>query len=102
MEWTKESAGCFNRDVPREHDNAPFPVHSRLLIFAGFVIGIFCLGACFWWMARFSEDINFLNYDPRAQWIVYPATPVGKTRAAVEFQGTFRRSFVLSETPHQA
>jgi tetratricopeptide (TPR) repeat protein len=50
------------------------------------------------WSCLFNPKIHFLSPGP-ARWIVYPLPPEAEVYTGFELTGTFRRDFVLPETP---
>src|SRR5947208_4600158 len=67
-----------------------------MVAFAGVTISILA------WIARHDSAINFLSYDRRAEWIVFPAAIDARAHSSAGLDATFRREVVLMDQPATA
>src|SRR6266403_358393 len=74
------------------------PWHRAIFMvaFAGVTISILA------WIARHDSAINFLSYDRRAEWIVFPAAIDAHAHSSASLDATFRREVVLMDQPATA
>lgn len=67
-----------------------------IVAFAGLAMSILA------WMAWKNPAINFLRYDRRAEWIVFPAAVDAHAHWFASLDATFRREFDLAGQPSAA
>jgi tetratricopeptide (TPR) repeat protein len=67
-----------------------------MVAFAGVTISILA------WIAWHDPAINFLPYDRRAEWIVFPAAIDAHAHSSASLDATFRRAVVLMDQPATA
>jgi tetratricopeptide (TPR) repeat protein len=67
-----------------------------MVAFAGVTISILA------WIAWHDPAINFLSYDRRAEWIVFPAAIDAHAHSSASLDATFRREVVLMDQPATA
>src|SRR5438309_5920736 len=74
------------------------PWHRAIFMvaFAGVTISILA------WIAWHDPAINFLSYDRRAEWIVFPAAIDARAHSSAGLDATFRREVVLMDQPATA
>lgn len=69
---------------------------------AALAVAVLVVAGWLWWRCEHNPDVFFLTRHAGAEWIVYPAPPDPSLHRAADWSCTFRRSFVLAQTPPQA